>query len=577
MMLRNRVATSFDTALASLFVLTLTVFSGCDSSGDRSCDTADDCFVGEVCIDNLCVTDPSGDTGSKDTGQNNDTSDPQDVDRDTTEDTGANDTATQDTGTDDTSNDTRVDDTGDNDGGIDTDPIQTCNPSTNSLGTPPWLLPVSTVQTDKGYDVAVDASGNAYVVGQYVGTLEIAGCTLYSAIGSLDRSTSSALVVKISPQGEVLWAKGFTDPEGATATNVAVTSSGGVVITGYFDGIMDFGGGSLENEDYNTNDINRPDVFVAGFNADGSHDWSTVFNGDQIDYPTGIAVDGSDNVYLTGYFKETLTIGSSQLTSQTLGKEDIFLTKLDGSGSVEWATRFGGDQRDLANGIDVDDDGNIFIIGEFEGTASFGTGDVSSNDDSDDIFIARYSTNGNPDWLEVFGSSRDDMGEGIVYDDANDVIYVTGAYRSAPIIGNQSMPYAQILNIFLAKYDADGTFQWAEGYGGDRADQAFDVTTDSTGSVYLTGSILSDTDFGSDQGNDPPGGGTVFVVSFDSSANLRWARVYGNFGEDTGRGLAVADNGQTYLTGSYNQDFTFHATDYTSAGREDMFILSVNP
>ena len=567
--------------LCSLFILSTT---GCDSTSDRACSKDDDCFVGEVCIDNLCVTDPGGDTGETDTAQ------------DTGNDTGADTDQPQDSGPDDTGQDTQTDtgnDTGDivdtggedsgqdtgqdADAGIDTDRVQACNPSANSKGNPPWLLQVSTVNTDKGRDVAIDDAGNAYVVGSYTGTLEIADCTLYSAIGILDRSTSSALLIKLSPQGEVLWAKGFTDPEGATTTNVAVTPDGAVVITGYFDGIVDFGGGTHENEDYASSGINSSDIFVARFTSDGMYEWSTVFNGDQVDRPEGIAVDDSENVYLTGYFEETLTVGATQLTSQGLADDDVFLAKLDSTGTVQWATRFGGDDRDRGMDIDVDGPGNIYLIGEFEGTASFGTGDLSSNNDSHDVFVAKYSTEGDPNWVEIFGGQRDDMGEAIAYDDTNGAIYVTGGYRGDnALIGQQFMPSAKIINVFLARYASDGSFGWAEGYGGDRADRGFDVVVDDAGNPYIAGTALSEIDFG-DGDLNPNGGAGVFVAGFNPSASLRFGRAYGNLGEDSGMGVAATSTGQVYVTGYYNQTFTFDSTDYSAAGNDDMFILSIDP
>src|SRR5713101_3673598 len=98
--------------------------------------------------------------------------------------------------------------------------------------------------------------------------------------------------------------------------------------------------------------------------------WAAKAGGSDIDIGYGIAADASGNVYVTGFFSGTATFGSTNLSSS--GLEDIFVAKYDAAGTLQWARQAGGSAYDEGLGIAVDGTGNVFVIGFFQGNASFG-------------------------------------------------------------------------------------------------------------------------------------------------------------------------------------------------------------
>lgn len=152
------------------------------------------------------------------------------------------------------------------------------------------------------------------------------------------------------------------DEGGAVATD----SSGNFYITGYFNGTVDFDPGAGTT---NLTSGSGDEVFVAKYDSDGDLVWAKHFNSGGNDVGTGITVDGSGNVYTTGSFLGTVDFdpgaGTANLTST--GSTDIFVVKLNSSGSYVWAVRAGGGGADAGNGIALDSSNNVHVTGNYSG------------------------------------------------------------------------------------------------------------------------------------------------------------------------------------------------------------------
>jgi len=120
--------------------------------------------------------------------------------------------------------------------------------------------------------------------------------------------------------------------------------------------------------------------------SNGNWLWAIQAGGTDNDFGYGIAVDANGNSYATGSFSESVTFGTTTLTSS--GYEDIFVAKLDSSGNWLWAKQAGGTDYDDGNGIAVDDNGNSYVTGYYEGSATFGATTLTSIG-SWDIFVAK--------------------------------------------------------------------------------------------------------------------------------------------------------------------------------------------
>jgi hypothetical protein len=199
-------------------------------------------------------------------------------------------------------------------------------------------------------------------------------------------------------------------------------------------------------------------------------EWAKSASGTSLDYGQKIATDMNGNVYLTGYYlSDTISFGSITLTKEpgSSGSSAIFIAKYDPSGNVLWANSSGGNQDDKSYGITTDASGNVLITGGFQSDSiSFGNITLfnASLGQSKDVFVVKYDTNGNVIWARSgagSGGTPNDEGFGIATD-GNANVYVSGYFRSSSIIfGSTTLNHVGQADIFIVKYDASGNVLWA--------------------------------------------------------------------------------------------------------------------
>ncbi len=228
----------------------------------------------------------------------------------------------------------------------------------------------------------------------------------------------------------------------------------------------------------------------------------------------------------------------------------------------------GGSISDRAYAITVDGAGNYYVTGYYaSANADFdgdNTGDVTNAGD-DDIFVAKYAANGTLAWVRGVGGSGEERGLGIAVDAAGNV-FITGYYAStnADFDGDNvaDLPAAGgsgTTDIFVAKFDGTGTFQWARAAGGTGTSTGQDVAVDAAGNVYATGYFNTSADFDGDSMADITGtGAEVFVAKYDAMGTLTWVRGAGGAGTDEGDGIAVDASGNSYVTGTFNASADFN-------------------
>jgi hypothetical protein len=297
-------------------------------------------------------------------------------------------------------------------------------------------------------------------------------------------------VVKLSgANGAHLWSQRFGDTDHDLGYDVAADRSGNALLAGNFSGTVDFGGGPLTS-------AGSRDIFVAKFSgADGSHLWSQRFGATDYDVPYAVTADGSGNVIVTGSFYGTVDFGGGPLTSA--GSYDIFVAKFSGvDGAHLWSRQFGGPNQDTGNGVAVDGSGNVLVTGEFMGPVNFGGGPLTSAG-SFDIFVAKFSgVDGAHLWSQRFGDTGDDGGHPIAVDASGNVL-VTGYFCGTVDFGGGPLTSAACGDIFVAKFSGiEGTHLWSERFGGPSHDAGGGVTADGSGNVLVTGHFQGTVDFG---------------------------------------------------------------------------------
>jgi len=293
---------------------------------------------------------------------------------------------------------------------------------------------------------------------------------------------------------------------GDIGQKVAVGGNGQIAVTGDFEGVATFGTVTLTSAD---NPAARSDVFVVVYNENGVAQWGRrmgtgVFN----DFAGDVAFDGLGNVYVSGYFTGVATFdgGANPTVSLTTRSDfDVFLAKYSASGDLLWVRQSGGTEQDTGRGLHVEWDGAVYQAGGFTGTATWGeaaTGDTTiTSEGSSDAFLAHYSATGVLQWVRTVGGSQSDTGydvDGIPFSTGPVVLLgqFSGVTRVSPTLALSSRGLS---DVFVARYDADGTALWAQQIGGAGNDYGRGVSASAFGDyVYAAGSFEDDVLIGND-------------------------------------------------------------------------------
>lgn len=299
---------------------------------------------------------------------------------------------------------------------------------------------------------------------------------------------------------------------------------------------------------------------------------------------SSIAVDASGNTFMTGSFTSSyINFGTFSLLNNFSGTSDIFLVKIDPSGTVVWAKTYGGADGDQGNGIAIDALGNVIFTGWYASSSITIESTVLNNvgTSSSDIFIAKYDTDGNLIWAKSVGGSVNDRGYAVSCD-ANSNVFVTGWYSSATLnfgTGNLNNAGTTTNDVFLAKYDENGNAQWAKTIGGSGMDVSKACATDLVGNTYVVGGFSSATiNCGiSTLTNASSGTYDLFIAKYDPTGTELWATGVGGVYDEVGSGIAISGS-NIYLTGSFSSaNIAFGSTPVltnASTGSSDIFIAS---
>jgi hypothetical protein len=177
------------------------------------------------------------------------------------------------------------------------------------------------------------------------------------------------------------------------------------------------------------------------------------------------------------------------VTLTSKGDYDIFITKLDSSGKVLWATRAGGTDADSGGEISVDNTGASYITGTFTSQASFGNKTTSVT--GMNAYVAKLDSNGEFIWV-ASGDTSMSFGYGLAVDSVGNS-YVTGKFWGTAIFGNTTL-VSWDNNMFIAKVNPKGQFVWATAAPG--VSEGNGIAADSMGNVYVTGGFLGTASFG---------------------------------------------------------------------------------
>ena len=283
--------------------------------------------------------------------------------------------------------------------------------------------------------------------------------------------------------------------------------------------------------------------------------WARGASGNATDEASTVTTDTFGNVYISGYYSsDSIVVGTITLKNEGLSFNDIFIAKYDASGNLLWAQRFGGSSNDRGTSVTTDQAGNVYLTGYFYSPKiGFGTDTLTNAGNVGDIFIVKFDGLGNVIWAKREGAAALEIPHTILVDGNNNII-VAGRFSSNSItFGTTLLTLAGSMDVFIVKYNASGNVLWAKGAGGGSNDEGYSLSTDVSGNIYLSGYFTQPARFGTIQ-LISDGQADMFLAKYDPSGNVLWAKRAGGKGDDRGIALKTDASGNSYVTGFYTND-----------------------
>jgi hypothetical protein len=240
-----------------------------------------------------------------------------------------------------------------------------------------------------------------------------------------------------------------------------------------------------------------------------------------------------------------------------------------------WARKAGGIDSDTGYAIAIDPLGNSYVAGAFYATNDFGPVKLVSAGLSD-IFVAKYDANGSLLWARRAGGASYDEAHGIAVDGAGNA-YITGFFQLTANFGPTNLVSTGQSDVFLAKYDAEGNLQWARRAGGNDFEESHAICLDTSTNLYIAGYFDANANFGSTALRNNSSSSDIFVAKSDRNGTFLWARQGGGDGEDIAQAIALDSAANVYVTGYFESNAVFETTTLVAvgtAGLRDMFLLS---
>ena len=275
--------------------------------------------------------------------------------------------------------------------------------------------------------------------------------------------------------------------------------------------------------------------------------WVRQFGSRSTDLALDIALDAEDNIYVTG------TTAGAFPEQDNIGSRDSFIQRYNPDGSSAWVVQLGTEEADIANGISINPDGEIYVVGSTTGELS-----PQPNAGGKDAFVEKLDSSGEQIWIAQFGTAEEDEAFKVAVGGSGNIAVVgvtSGVLPEQGALGNQ--------DIFLTVMDPDSHEVWTVQMGTDEDDMAHDVSIDGEGNVYIAGTVG-----GALPGQSAYGVEDAFVRKYDPLGAEIWTVQFGTFRKDDAFAIAVDGEGNVYVGGGTSESLG----DAESAGGADAFL-----
>lgn len=378
-----------------------------------------------------------------------------------------------------------------------------------------WAKSFGSISNDKGYGVVIDDSGYVYLSGIFTLNGDFDPhpnrTTTLTSNGSFD-----VYLLKLDSAGNLLWATSFGGPRAEYIVSMDIDANNNLILAGYFQGTVDFDPGTTTRILSTTNNVRNS--FVSKFDSNGNFIWAGAFTGPTDNRVTAVRTGNNNEILVTGNFRGMIDFdpgpGVSNMTSNVFSSNDVYVVKLDSNQNFVWAKSYGSNNNDASYDMALDNEGNILLTGDFQGTVNFSTGASATNITAigmRDIYVSKLNSQGNLLWAKAFqpnGTTGNYSGGEELTTDRFGNVFVTGFFTGIvdfdPGVGVHNDTSRGSNDFFLTKLDKSGNFIWAQTIGAISTQQGNEVTVMPNGNIYFAGHYASYTDFN-------PFSGTYFL------------------------------------------------------------------
>ncbi len=435
----------------------------------------------------------------------------------------------------------------------------------------------------RDHSTAVDGSGNVYTTGTYQDTITF-GQDTFKGIGGV-------YLTKYNSNGNLIWAKnGMALSKNSYGWGFSVTTYKGeyVYVTGMFNDTIKFGTFTLINSG------NTGGIFLVKYDSTGNVVWAKQSEkSSSFGSSNSIAVDDSGKIYITGFFADTISFGSSTLVTKPSHYGNVFLVKYDSTGNALWAKQgsvSSGVSWGQANSIAIDKHCNIYLTGLFQDTISFDSFLLKTASGAHpvwaDIFIVKYNSSGNVIWAKQSEAAATLDNGADAYSisiDGKGYPYITGYFDDTISFGSDTLIMKNGRD-FLVKYDSNGNVIWAKQCGDLISPVscypnsiASDTTTQGGGYLIfrISKSFFQNYKFkfGVDTFNLITNKTSASaIIHFDSSGKVLCGTIFSEGNEDDGDAVGVDKSGRYIYFGGDLADTTIFGSDTLVYGYDMPFV-----
>lgn len=394
--------------------------------------------------------------------------------------------------------------------------------------------------------IATFDNGDFVVAAIFNDTIKIGDSILIS----INRIKNNSFIARYNPKGDLIWVRPIKGSSDVLAKAVSVNGKNTHVV-GEFQKDANFGSYSRTTSAYY-------EAFMGVLDENGNWLWTSQGGGGIFNAEENITSDNDNNTYITQTLNGNASFGDGSIS--TSGNMDVFISKINATGSFVWGTKIGGDSCSVSPiAIETDSNANVYAIGHFYGDAKFGDTLIKYQQSGNfhTVYVTKFDSSGKWLWTRTSTGSL----SASVYStsiDGEGNIFIAGNYVKEVNFGSTNLKVQGNIDGFVAKINKDGKWLWAKSIGGSGVTRTYAITSDGKGNTIVAGNYEDTCWIGADTLLSF-GYSDFFVAQLDSVGNWLWTLDGGGNSVDYIHNISSNNNGDIFLNGTHSDSAIFGA------------------